>query len=445
MICPNCENLLSGTYCQNCNTTTVKPFNAENVSDAFYNIGLRQAREGQLSYAAATLEKSLVLNAKNILARNLLGLVYFQTGLLADALKHWVLSVSFQKENNIATIYIDAVQKQPKLRSSVNSSLKLYNSAIQFMKQQNEDMAIIRLKKATHQNPNFVQAHNLLALAYIEQKDYTRALACCQKALAVDHSDTTAMRYALHLANVTGGKQKLNQKQDKRKPRPVSSKDRSRGFFWGMVVTLVLFGVVVIPIMFSATNYELRALRSANTTLEEAFSALQYETDATIERLETENAELTAEVSVFREQEAAEHARQIIAEADADHRAGRLASAAQKLRSIGPVGLPSDVQASLTSLKDRVFPAYALQRYNEGVAAFNNRRYDDAQIMFGDFLIYAPENDPNRHNAIYFLGRIFEVRGDIANARIRYQELLTYFPQSARRQDVEARLEALGN
>jgi len=408
-------------------------------------MGLAYAREGQLFYATETLEKSILFNNKNINARNLLGLAYFQTGLLADALKHWVLSTSFQKENNPAQTYIDAVQKQPKVCSGINSSLKLYNSAINFMKQKNEDIAIIRLKKATYQNPNFVRAHNLLALAYIEQKDYSRALASCRKAMAIDTANPTTMQYALHLSNLTNGKHKLNQKTDIRKVRPSSSKDKSKGFLWGMIVTLALFGVVVIPIMFSATHDELRILRENNSTLEENLYTLQYETDARIEHLEAENAELTAENSIFREQESAEHARQIIAEADADHRAGRLASAAQKLRSIGPIGLPDDVQANLTALRNVVYPAYALQRYNEGVAAFNNRRYDDAQIMFGDFLIYAPENDANRHNAIYFLGRIFEVRGDVANARIRYLELLNDFPQSSRRRDVETRLESLGN
>ena len=58
-------------------------------SNYWYNDGLRKAQIRDMSGAAKSLRISLQFNRENIAARNLLGLVYYGTGEVAEALVEW--------------------------------------------------------------------------------------------------------------------------------------------------------------------------------------------------------------------------------------------------------------------------------------------------------------------------------------------------------------------
>ena len=69
------------------------------TSNAYYNQALSRAGVRDLSGAVESLKKSLRFNKKNIQARNLLGLVYFEMGETVSALSEWVISKNFKPEN----------------------------------------------------------------------------------------------------------------------------------------------------------------------------------------------------------------------------------------------------------------------------------------------------------------------------------------------------------
>ena len=76
-----------------------------------YNEALPLAGETDLSGAAANLEQSLLFDKNNIQARNLLGLIYCETGRIGDALRHWIISSSLLPEGNAAAGYMAYLQK----------------------------------------------------------------------------------------------------------------------------------------------------------------------------------------------------------------------------------------------------------------------------------------------------------------------------------------------
>ena len=80
------------------------------LSNRFYNRGLDKAQIRDLSGAVEMLRQSLQFNKKNIMARNLLGLVYFEMGEAVAALSEWVISKNLQPQDNIASQYIDRLQ-----------------------------------------------------------------------------------------------------------------------------------------------------------------------------------------------------------------------------------------------------------------------------------------------------------------------------------------------
>lgn len=165
------------------------------LSNAYYNIGLEKAKVRDLSGAILVLKKSLNFNKHNTEARNLLGLVYNEMGETIAALSEWVLSDYLQPEDNRAKYYIDVVQKNQSTLQTVNQTIKKYNSALKEAKNDNEDLAIIQLKKVVSLNPQFVRAYQLLALLYMKRKDYVKAAKVLKRALKIDFNNTTTLRY----------------------------------------------------------------------------------------------------------------------------------------------------------------------------------------------------------------------------------------------------------
>ena len=84
------------------------------LSNQWYNDGLKKANIRDLSGAITSLKKSLQFNRDNVAARNLLGLVYYGRGEVAEALVEWIISKNIKTHGNIATYYIKKVQESPR-------------------------------------------------------------------------------------------------------------------------------------------------------------------------------------------------------------------------------------------------------------------------------------------------------------------------------------------
>ena len=76
------------------------------ISNSYYNLALSHAKSRNLSMAITYIKYSLQFNKQNIPARNLLGLLYYEIGEVAEALVEWVVSSNISSENNIAIKYI---------------------------------------------------------------------------------------------------------------------------------------------------------------------------------------------------------------------------------------------------------------------------------------------------------------------------------------------------
>ena len=112
MKCNKCGATLSdSSFCNNCGTNVQIYKKLISTSNAFYNRGLEKAKVRDLSGAKEDLKNSLKVCKRNIPARNLLGLVYFEMGDVVSALSEWIVSKNYQPEDNIADSYIEAVQK----------------------------------------------------------------------------------------------------------------------------------------------------------------------------------------------------------------------------------------------------------------------------------------------------------------------------------------------
>lgn len=114
-------------------------------------------RSRDLSGAIDLLKRSLKFNKLNVQARNLLGLVYFETGEAVAALSEWIISKNIMPENNIASEYIERLQQNANKLDVINQTIKKYNDSLQCCRKGSEDVAVIQLKKILNQNPKLIK------------------------------------------------------------------------------------------------------------------------------------------------------------------------------------------------------------------------------------------------------------------------------------------------
>ena len=157
MFCYNCGcHLSEHDFCTSCGADVSLYKKIMCMSNRFYNDGLEKAGVRDLTGAINSLRQSLKFNKNNIEARNLLGLVYFETGEVVAALSEWVISKNMRPEKNIADDYINMLQSNATRLDAINQTIKKYNQALVYCNQDSKDLAIIQLKKVLSLNPKFI-------------------------------------------------------------------------------------------------------------------------------------------------------------------------------------------------------------------------------------------------------------------------------------------------
>lgn len=222
MKCFNCGADLKDTdYCNNCGADVKLYRRMLRLSNAYYNEGLEKAKVRDLSGAIVSLRQSLKINKRNTDARNLLGLVYFEMGEVIDALSQWIISRSFQSQDNLADDYIEAVQKNPARLETINTTIRKYNQSLVYCGQGSYDLAIIQLKKVLSINMNLLKGHQLLALLYMKNRNYGKARAELKRVLAIDSTNTKALLYMKEL-DAVAGKPSSKEPENKSKNKAMS-------------------------------------------------------------------------------------------------------------------------------------------------------------------------------------------------------------------------------
>ena len=131
MNCIYCGTPLSGIdYCTGCGADVTLQKRIIRISNLLYNEGLEKATVRDLSGAIVCLKRSLKFNKENIAARNLLGLVYFETGEVVAALSEWVISKNMNVPDNAADLYIARLQANKNKLDAINQTIRKYNQAL---------------------------------------------------------------------------------------------------------------------------------------------------------------------------------------------------------------------------------------------------------------------------------------------------------------------------
>ena len=91
----------------------------------------------------------------------------------------------------------------------------------------NEDVAVIQLKKIIQQNHRLIKAHHLLALIYIHQEKYEKARKILKKAIRIDRTNSTTLRYLKEVEEKTGTATNLDSRWTLRERRHAEAEESS--------------------------------------------------------------------------------------------------------------------------------------------------------------------------------------------------------------------------
>ena len=454
MKCYNCGNRLGREdFCAACGADVRIYRRICHMSNTYYNEGLAKARVRDISGAITALNRSLKYNKRNIDARNLLGLCYFERGEVVPALSEWIISKNYESKKNIADEYINYLQSNPSRLDTINQTIKKYNQALNFCYQNSQDLAIVQLKKVLSINENLISGYQLLALLYMEINDYEKARRTLLRAIRIDRNDITTQRYLKEINNLIT---EQSQNADGKGPspalpvqdiityqngndtiiQPVAAKEK-RGFssiiniVIGLVIGIAISWYLILPqkITMATKENDEKFLAVSEELASE--KASHQESIKKAETLEAQNAELSRRIDGLTGEGAA------ASENDRMLRAVKMYlddptnsdTVMEELDNIGPDYL-SDASEAFRDLYSKMRESAAddaLKNYIDTAReALKTKDYKTAIDYYTKACELAPENEDYLTDLAY----AYRESGDDENAAQIYRRIIDEFPGS---------------
>ena len=462
MKCPNCGfEFFEGCHCPDCGVDVYVFRKTRSASIRLYNDALKLAEEKDLSGAAANLEQSLLFDKNNVQARNLLGLIYCEMGRIGDALKHWIISTSIQPEGNAAAGYIDFLQKNAREMENCNDAIRMYNQAIHYLKQGSDDLAVIQLKKSIDNNPDFLDAYNLMTLCCIEDKNTKRAQHFNEIVLKRDIRNPLALHYANLLGNTPAAPSPLKKAEKTKTPTAISVKKTDSNppiprykrkektnsvlekrdflaFLAGIGVAVIVILVLIVPALNESKNNKIKEL-------ETAVENYAGETDMTPEEvlaMRTELEKLQEENKLLRSEENKQANLELLATAVAQMTDGDFEACVTTLDTIDTVSFSEEDMAKYNSVKTTAYPKAADSYYTKGKSEFLSNNFTEAKTYLETAMNYtSTENFVD--DTLYYLAKIAEEDGDAMKAKEYYNKIVKEYPDSNQITNVKNALQQL--
>ena len=466
MVCYNCGcNLSEHDFCTSCGADVSQYKKVIYISNRFYNEGLECAKVRDLSGAVNALRQCLKFKKDNIEARNLLGLVYFETGEVVAALSEWVISQNLRPKKNIANDYIEMIQSNPARLDTINQTIKKYNQALKYCDMDSLDLAIIQLKKVLSLNEKFIRARQLLALLYINTERWEEAKAQLIKCALIDTGNTTTMRYRQEvdemLTPVDGSKNKRRGRDSKEPIRYVTEDNEliiqpghshSTGGF--SIILNLLLGVcigiacawfIIMPARVRMASDEADAkIKAVNEQLD-LKTAETEDLKSQLEAARSQTQSMQDELSSYEDYDGSMSSSYALIQAaeaylsdpeDVENVAGHLDEV--DIDQLGEDSQEAPI-ALYNTLLSLAGPQLAQKFYDSGYEAYSSGDYE---VAIED-LSRAYQYDASNGEALYYLAQSYNHSGDEIHAVQMYRKVMEEFPDTEKASKSAGYLEQL--
>lgn len=450
MKCNICgAELLKGDICPECgqNISFYKKCAAR--SNSYYNAALEKAKARNLTGAISLLKTSLFLDKKNINARNLLGLCYYERGDVVEGVSQWIISRKFKSENNRAIEYIEYIESDSSKFNEYTAMVRKYNEVLEYAHQGSIDIAMIQLKNVVQKFPKFSKAQALMGLFYMYKDAYMKGEKALNQALSIDSGNTVA-------ANLLQKLQKL--KKTKKQPKtpieillaeddnvneraPLSGDDviipesafkktnmatfSIINIIIGIAIGAAVIFFLVVPakerLVVSDYNQTIedysKQLSEANSKLTDANSnveSITKERDA----LKTQLGEVSGDGGVNKYLTTLIQASEKFVDND-------IAGTVEVLTDLDSADvLPNDAAKTLyNNLKEKTFSQGSEQLLTNGKSAYNSENYETAANLCSK----AYKADNKLEEAVYYAAKSYEALNNADKAKENYRIIINNF------------------
>ncbi len=439
--------------CMNCGADQRLYRRIIRLSNSYYNAGLMKARVRDMTGAAACLIQSLKLNKKNIQARNLLGLIYYETGETVQALCEWVISTNYQPKKNVANSYLNEVQTNNTKLDLVDQTIKKFNQALLYCRQGSEDLAVIQLKKVLSMSPKLVKGHQLLALLYMKNEEYGKAKKELRRAQMIDTNNTVTLNYMKEIISIE-------------KMKPGAGKKRSDGIsyqsgneliiqpngsyrdnspiytvlniFIGLVVGVALMWFLVLPARTQSIKSELN-----DTTVElgDQIAARTATIDTLEQQVESLQAQLDEAQQNTEDQENGVQMYDLLLQAQDLSEQGDNVQARETLSQVNQTLLSDRGQALYNEIAAAVNEEAFQELFDAGIQAYDDGDYETAITNLQE-IINVDESYENGE-ALYTYARALQENGDTETAISSYERVIELFADTRYATDAQRYLDDL--
>ncbi|MCR5625590.1 MAG: tetratricopeptide repeat protein [Lachnospiraceae bacterium] len=483
MICPNCENEISfnDTVCDQCGIDLELIRTLVSWSNIYYNEGLERARVRNLTGAIESLRRSLKFYKYNINARNLLGLIYHEMGETGSALTEWVISSNYKSGRNPAVEYVKEIQSDKTALGTIDRNLKKYNTSLEYARNGDTDLAIIQLKKLVNANPKYVQAANLLAVLYIRngrKEGRLKAYKLGRSVLDIDKANVVALSYMKELDDVREKARSRRNDQNKAKESKENTVKKNSSLVEDDSVRVIvpyqeekptmlpvlqvlggmILGLLVMAFLIQPTIDKYRNKKNNNDFV--TYSEDKAADDSEMNLLKEENEDLTQQVADLELQvselqggdptDIANYKKmfEALIEAKQLYDEGDYISAAKKLKKVDTKELDSKKATKLyKSIQSDTYVKASESYCLKGIDAYNGTgdyiAGHDYEAAIEELLKALEFNEENT-DAMYYLGRCYQLTEDTETALEYYNTIVNDYPDARLYNDAASRLREMG-
>ncbi|MCI8592979.1 MAG: tetratricopeptide repeat protein [Lachnospiraceae bacterium] len=465
MRCIRCQTeLTESPFCPGCGCDVTIQKRSWLVSDMYYNHGLEKAEIRDLSGAVDLLVRSLKFNKRNIQARNLLGLVYFEMGEAVAAMSEWIISANLQTSGNIASEYIERLKANANKLDTINLSIKSYNEALSTCRNGHTDTAAIQLKKVLSQNPKLIKGYHLLALIYMKDGEYKKARRILKKAARIDKTNSTTLRFMKEIDEQTGssGRREFVWPSFGRKPSAQEVQENAPEIFlsdndvviqppafressvlatlinlcFGLAVGAAVVWFLVVPANTQNISQDanekvveysntMASQSSEITKLRSQISESQETVASATAQIETATAQVTSYENLLKAYNA--------------YQEENYDSVANVFGNIDTSVLSVDGRMLYNTIYDRV-SSYMFDTYKDtGISAYLSGDYQQAV----ENLTKAMEIQDDDYHVMDYLANAYRYLGMPDEARDIYQKIVDTFPNSSRSENAQSYINAI--
>ncbi|MCI8297951.1 MAG: tetratricopeptide repeat protein [Lachnospiraceae bacterium] len=413
------------------------------IANRLYDLGLEKAKIRDLTGAAEYLKKSLRFDKYQTDARNLLGLIFYETGETAEALVQWVISMNLKPQDNLAGGYVEELRRRSGELERSGLALQAYNQALWQAKNDNSELAALQLAKAVEESPRFVKGHMLLALIYMSRSDYVKAGQSLMRVLRIDRYDPKAQWY-MSIVKQNTGREDVERKKMKnafshRKMQDddlIVPPEYKENTGWSSILNIIAgLAIGMLSIYFLVMPANTKSLNTAHNQelldYSRKLSEVNQQLDAKTEEyddLKVHADDMEARLaSIDEDNQAVLRQYQAVITILQAYRDEDLPAAAQAYAALDPSLIQEE---SVTAIVNKITQEMTTEGYQTledlGTASWNAGKKEEAAAYYEKSLQVKPDNT----SAMYLLGRIYQELGNTDLADQWFGKIITEYPES---------------